>query len=251
MYDLVKHASDLPSECQKLVGSVSSLISTNDQMFEGNFSHYFLCGASALNSILCSLSLANLKPTRILDFGCGAGRVTRWIRAAFPDSKIYGYDLREIDLDFVRHNFDVITEYACINIDELQSKYSYHLIFVGSVFTHLDSKNSIKLFHKLVEWLNPKGILIFSTHGRFVSKNGSIVNKYYGLEELKWKSLKKEYEKSGYGYQDYPSQKGYGISLSSLIWWLNIINANELIKINNFGEALWDSHHDIIAIQKI
>ena len=251
MFDLIKHASDLPSGCQKLADSVSSLISTNDEMFQENFAHYFSCGASALNSILCSLSLANLKPDSILDFGCGAGRVTRWIRAAFPESNIYGYDLREIDLDFVRHNFDVITEYASINIDDMESKQSYDLIFVGSVFTHLDSKNSIKLFNKLIEWLNPKGVLIFSTHGRFVSKNGSVGNKYYGLEELKWKSLKKEYEKSGYGYKDYPGQNGYGISLSSLIWWLNLINANKLIKINNFGEALWDSHHDIIAIQKV
>jgi cyclopropane fatty-acyl-phospholipid synthase-like methyltransferase len=69
----------------------------------GGHEHYFAVGKSALNVIQATLVLAGVNsPKTILDFGCGAGRVTRWLRAAFPDAKISACDTREEDLKFVR-----------------------------------------------------------------------------------------------------------------------------------------------------
>ena len=87
---------------------VDRKISPNDSMFHGNQEHYFACGESALRVISAALSLAGMEtPRSILDFGSGAGRVTRWFKASFPTSEIHACDIREQDIEFLRANFGI------------------------------------------------------------------------------------------------------------------------------------------------
>ncbi len=54
---------------------------SGDAMYAGNDRHYLECGASALQVVLAALQLGrHTTPGSILDFGSGAGRVTRWLR---------------------------------------------------------------------------------------------------------------------------------------------------------------------------
>ena len=77
-------------------------------MFHGNVEHYFSCGESALSVILAAISLAGIEtPKRILDFGAGAGRVSRWLKAEFPGSRIAGCDIREQDVTFLRSSLGI------------------------------------------------------------------------------------------------------------------------------------------------
>jgi hypothetical protein len=55
----------------------------------------------------------------------------------------------------------------------------------------------------------------------------------------------------GYGYSDYPGQRGYGISLSSPAWILDVAKRIEGSRIVLYGEALWDNHHDVVALQAV
>src|SRR5215467_9481939 len=94
----------LPEIVRPYAGALNTEISPNDGMFFGNRHHYFSCGASALSCILNALAIADIETKRkFLDFGCGAGRVTRWLRAAFPDGLIYASDIREQDLEFLQN----------------------------------------------------------------------------------------------------------------------------------------------------
>lgn len=249
-FDPVIYELTLPEKIRPYATSVNTDISANDEMYAGNPHHYFTCGASALNCILVSLGVSGIEKTNImLDFGCGAGRVTRWLRAAFPKATIHACDIREQDVDFVRQNCCVTTWVSGIDVDALKPLGSYDVIWVGSVFTHLPVEVSTKLFDKLMGWLNPKGVLIFSVHGRFVLHNASTGNNTYGLGENRGELLE-SYEKIGFGYVDYPLQRGYGISVSKSSWWIDLIESRDEMRLACLSERAWDNHHDVIAVQK-
>jgi SAM-dependent methyltransferase len=236
---------------QPYTASLNTDIFPDDGMYVGdNRHHYFSCGASALTCILHNLGVSEIeKPQSILDFGCGAGRVTRWLRASFPEAIIHACDIREQDVKFVRQQFRATTWVSGIDIDALEPLSSYDVIWVGSVFTHLSAEVSTKLFDKLRKWLTPKGVLIFSVHGRVVLHRGNTGEfNYYGLGE-QWGKLTDGYEKTGYGYADYPSQDGYGISVSKSTWWINLIEQRTGIRLVSLGERAWDQHHDVLAVQ--
>lgn len=244
VYDL-----NLPEMVKPFIASLNTDISANDAMYAGNRHHYFSCGASALTCVLHSLGMSDIeKPNRILDFGCGAGRVTRWLRAAFPDAIIHACDIREQDLDFVRQSCRAETWVSGIDIDALEPPNSYDVIWVGSVFTHLSAEVSTNLFDKLMKWLTPKGLLIFSVHGRFVLHRANMGDNIYGLGES-WGKLLVAYENTGFGYADYPLQNGYGISVSKSEWWINLIEKRIGMRLAFLSERAWDKHHDVIAVQ--
>jgi len=58
------------------------------------------------------------------------------------------------------------------------------------------------------------------------------------------------YDKAGYGYADYPGREGYGISAIRPGWLFDYVAARSSLRIAYFGEAVWDCHHDLIAVQK-
>ena len=215
--------------------------------------HYFSVGASALNVINSVLALAQVdSPKTILDFGCGAGRVTRWLRAAFPQATISACDLREADLAFVRNKLGASTWVSGTDAGNLQQPFPFplHLIWLGSVVTHLDDTTSEALVRKLVEWLKPRGLLIASLHGRTACTFGNSGKIPYIRDDL-WQKIVIDYHANGYGYSDYPGQKRYGISLTSPEWVMRLAKRIEGSRLVQFGEALWDGHHDIVALQRL
>jgi len=239
----------LPESLKPYTASLNTDIHPEDEMYAGNRQHYFSCGASALNCILHAIGLAQVQtPETILDFGSGAGRVTRWIRVAFQRSIIHACDIQESHLNFVKRTFDATTWISGTDVAAMAPRTSYDVIWVGSVFTHLPSRVSIELFHKLTSWLKPNGVLIFSVHGRFVLHRSNSGDNVYGLGE-KSRDLAKNYESIGYGYADYPFQHGYGISVSKSNWWIDLIESRPGFQLTCVSERAWDHHHDVIAVQ--
>ena len=215
--------------------------------------HYFSVGASALNVINSVLALAQVdSPKTILDFGCGAGRVTRWLSAAFPQATISACDLREDDLAFVRNKLGANTWVSGTDVGNLQQPFTFQLdlIWLGSVVTHLDDATSEALIRKLVEWLKPRGLLIASLHGRTACTFGNSGKIPYIRHDL-WQRIVIDYHTDGYGYSDYPGQKGYGNSLTSPEWVMRLAKRLDGTRLVQFGEALWDGHHDIVALQRL
>ena len=93
----------------KVEQHVDRTLSPSDKMYQGNAIHYFNVGSSALENILAAVGIAKIQPASVLDFGCGAGRVTRWIAAAFPQATIEGCDIRAVDIKFVADTFNART----------------------------------------------------------------------------------------------------------------------------------------------
>jgi trans-aconitate methyltransferase len=136
---------------QQLITAVAKTVSPHDGMFQGNMEHYLSCGESAAGVLLAAVDLAAHKvPERILDFGSGAGRVTRWLMALFPAATIHACDVRQQDVDFLNDTlgikaWSVPTDLAALELPKLY----YDLIWVGSVITHLPEPQTQKLIEKL------------------------------------------------------------------------------------------------------
>jgi SAM-dependent methyltransferase len=239
----------LPPAAAPFLGSVSLDLATDDGMFHGNHAHYLSCGASALNVILGALMLAQVEPPRrVLDFGAGAGRVSRWLRAAFPTADIHTCDLREQDMRFNADAFRARTWTSGTDIDGLEAPATYDLIWLGSVATHLSPAKTEKLLDKMLSWSNPSGMVVMSLHGRYAYKRQSELGFDY-IDAAAWELITQEYETTGYGYADYEGLSGYGISLSKPSWIAALVEGRPGIRLVMLAEKVWDDHHDVLAVQ--
>lgn len=230
------------------VDRVDRTLSPSDKMYAGNAVHYFSVGSSALENILAAVGIAKMQPASILDFGCGAGRVTRWIAAAFPQATIEGCDICAVDIKFVADTFNARTWQSGNDVAKLDPPSFYDLIWVGSVFTHLSKEASTNLFDKLVSWLNPNGVLIFTSHGRHAASRGPNVG-YYGIP-AQWTKVIKASNRTGFGYADYHGMPGYGVSLAQLYWWASLVTSRQNLRLISMTEQSWDDHQDVIAVQR-
>lgn len=241
--------SQISGRAAKIYDSVSLNLCPGDGMFHGNSAHYLTCGASALNVISAAVALAEIEPRTFLDFGSGAGRVTRWLRAAYPQAEIDATDIRAQDLDFCAQEFGAKTWLCGIDIDQVAAPSLYDVIWVGSVVTHLPMVVSERLVRKLFSWLRPDGILVASTHGRFVHFRSPEFD-YYGIGDG-WAEVERQYlaDPIGYGYADYPGQKDYGISLIRLAWLSHLMERLQNARLILLSERAWDNHHDVLSLQ--
>ena len=239
----------LPPAVRPYAGALDLTLSADDGMYTGDDPHYYECGASALNVILAAQALAQVTaPKAILDFGAGAGRVTRWLRAAFPAATINACDLRPQDLDFCRSRFHATTWISGVDIEALRAPGTYDLIWVGSVLTHLSAEKSRKLIDKLLSWTNPGGILVMSTIGRVARARRDNGGSDY-IDPHVWEEIKNEYAAIGFGYADYLGQSGYGLSLTKLSWTAALVESLPTARLILLSEGVWDTLHDIVAIQ--
>lgn len=229
---------------------VSRQISPGDAMFEGNLEHYFWVGESALNNVLSALDAAGTSPKKILDFGAGAGRVTRWLVAAFPEAEIHARDVRDEDMNFVRQTFGAKAETVNPDLNALKFADRYDLIWVGSVITHLSAPETKRLVKKLFSRLEPKGVLVASFHGRHAVDLRGTSHIVY-IENEAWQKVKKGYFATGYGYADYRGETGYGISATSRSWIVALIKSLRSCRLLHLTEGGWADHHDVFAIQRI
>jgi SAM-dependent methyltransferase len=231
-----------------LATAVNRTLSPDDVMYCGNAEHYFSCGESALRVLLAAMSLANItRPSSILDFGAGAGRVTRWIKAAFPDSRIHGCDIRGQDMEFLRSSLGVETSTVGTNIDLLTVPGRYDVIWAGSVITHLPAARSRDLLAKLLTFCNPGGLLAASFHGRYAIERQESGALY--IHDEAWQQIKSDYVNDGYGYADYEGQPEYGISVCNPLWIIRLVQSMGSARLVLLGERVWDDHHDVVVIQ--
>lgn len=240
---------ELPPATRPFAGAVDLTLSPSDGMYTGDDAHYYECGASALNVILAAQTLAQVEaPGAILDFGAGAGRVTRWLRAAFPAATINACDLRPQDLDFCRSRFEAETWVSGVDVDALQAPGTYDLIWVGSVLTHLSAENTRRLIDKLLSWTNPDGILVMSTIGRVARARRDNGGSDY-INPHVWEEIKNQYAALGFGYADYLGQSGYGLSLTRLSWTADLVENFPRARLILLSEGVWDTLHDVVAMQ--
>ena len=102
---------------------------------------------------------------RILDFGCGSGRMLRWF-ASEPNVHLTACDIHRPSIEWMQANFaSAVRLYASDPAPPLpESDETFDLVYCSSVFSHLTDWAPWLL--ELRRVLKPGGILVASLHGR-------------------------------------------------------------------------------------
>jgi ubiquinone/menaquinone biosynthesis C-methylase UbiE len=102
---------------------------------------------------------------KILDFGCGSGRLIRWLCGVAEDSEIWGVDIRGGHILWCKQNLQPPFHFAVTTIvPHLPFEDNYFdLVYAGSVFTHIDDLVDSWLL-ELKRILKPNGRLYITIH---------------------------------------------------------------------------------------
>ena len=96
--------------------------------------------------------------TRVLDWGCGCGRLLTHLIPAFPDKDFSGCDLVPEAIDWCRTQFpEGSFEYAKTHPPLPFDNHSFDLVIASSVFTHLDRNLQQLWLDELARVLEPAG----------------------------------------------------------------------------------------------
>ncbi len=233
---------------RQLLNNVSSRIYPGDGMYNGDGAHYFKVGLSAIECIDEALAAAGLEDVRtILDFPCGSGRVMRFLRQRFPEARITACELTKGPVQFCVRTFGAEPAYSSLNLDEVSLGQQFDLIWCGSLATHLNEHGIASLFRLFRRHLAPGGIMIFTTHGDFVSRRMPTRDFDYGLAAEQIDRIGVDYPQTGYGFEDYPGERDYGVSLTSPEWIrARVLDVGGLREVF-FKERGWDNHQDVFG----
>ena len=103
---------------------------------------------------------------RMLDFGCGYGRVLRAIVQHIEPRRVDVFDVDSQGVEFCADEFGVTGLHFTRPWDWSSVPFSaYDLIWAGSVFTHLGEAFTREMLDLLRSLLRPGGVLVFSSHG--------------------------------------------------------------------------------------
>lgn len=233
---------------RELLKNVSGKIYFNDGMYHGDGAHYFKVGLSAIHCIDEALAQADLNEVlTILDLPCGSGRVMRFLRHRFPNAQITACELEAGPVQFCVRTFGAEPAFSSLNLDEVSLEKQFDLIWCGSLITHLNERGIVALLRLFHRHLAASGIMIFTTNGDFVARTIPTRDFDYGLEQEQIGRIGIEYPQTGYGFEDYPGEKDYGVSLTSPEWIRARVRDVGGLREVFFKERGWDDHQDVFG----
>ncbi len=219
---------------------------------------YLRAGSSAVVAIEKGLTACGRRFDDVrsaLDFGCGHGRVLRQLGQKIPARRITACDTDTTAVRFCGAEFGVR---AIVSRPEIESVPlgSYDLIWVGSVFTHLDRSGVDALLRKLGGALRPGGALVFSSQGEFSAANLSHL--YGGTYRDEGEQIYREYHEDGIGFRPYDAcVSGTPGGVYGMTWLARDYLEKRVAAL--FGGALmlrhfepqgWDGHHDVFTFRR-
>jgi SAM-dependent methyltransferase len=115
---------------------------------------------------------------RWLDFGCGYGRVVRFLVGRVPPERVFVSDVVAEGVDFCAREFDVHPLYSRAELDRVNLG-SFDFIYAISVITHVNERNSTEFLRVVGESLTEGGIALFTTHGQWSIANVGLYGPEY------------------------------------------------------------------------
>ncbi|HMJ36297.1 MAG TPA: class I SAM-dependent methyltransferase [Baekduia sp.] len=149
---------------------------------------------------------------RVLDFGCGSGRILRWFAPHIDDGMtLVGCDVHEPTIAWTRDAYPGVEIYASAAMPPLpEPDGSFDLIYCGSVFSHLTDWAPWLL--EMRRLLKPGGLLVASIHGLGLWSQGTAGARGEPWDDAATGLLIEHY---GAGFED-----SWGPAVYASEWWL-------------------------------
>ena len=119
-----------------------------------------------LERALASVGGSLIDHERILEFGCGCGRIMRWMEYLGGTHTLVGTDIDERAIDWAAGNLPFA--HFDVNKGLPPTRYrdnEFDLVINHSVFTHLDAEYQDQWLAELQRITSPDGLLVLSIHG--------------------------------------------------------------------------------------
>ena len=233
-----------------LTQGINLEIAAGDQFWSPLQAEYYSqVGRSALYQILGCLSVSHLHEVNtILDLPSGHGRVARHLRAAFPSAQLTFCDIERDAVDFCARAFSGTGVYAEAELSAVRLPNKYDIIWVGSLFTHVDLDRTARWLKFLCSHLTPDGILLATFHGLWTK---TVQERYSQMIDVQsWHNIIEQFEQSGYGFASYPASIDYGISLCEPSTIVKIASRIDGIRIVSLTERGWADNQDVMGLAR-
>jgi SAM-dependent methyltransferase len=187
---------------------------------------------------------------RWLDFGCGYGRVIRFLIDRVPPERIFASDVNKEGVDFCRTEFGINPVYSRSNLSLVRVG-SFDFIYAISVITHLNERNSRSFLALMGESLTPGGIAMFTTHGQWSIANAGLYGGEY--EELRFE-IAGSVRGRGFAFLPYPFvSDDYGIAWHSREYIETTMRElhEDRMKLLKFEPRGLDGHQDVFVFQRV
>jgi SAM-dependent methyltransferase len=188
---------------------------------------------------------------RWLDFGCGYGRVLRFLVQRVDPDRVYATDVIEEGVEFCASEFGVHPLHSTATLAELDLG-RYDFLYAISVLTHLDEANESEMMKVVHRTLEPGGIAMFTTHGQWSLDNLDFYGEIY---EDMHDELAQRVREHGFAYVPYHHYSGddYGMTWHSAEYVQSRMaelhgDSMELLFFEPHG---LDHHQDVFAYRRV
>jgi SAM-dependent methyltransferase len=224
---------------------VSTELHPNDVMYRTGAAHYYVTGEMAIETILRGLTFSGATQVRrVLDLACGHGRIARHLAIAFPDAEMFYCDINPEYADFCAKHFNGVAIHSQPDLTKVELPKGLDLIWVGSLFTHIDRQKTQVWLQFLSDHLRGYGNLVATFHGFFSEKVTD-----FG-DRVDREKLSREFFATGYGYSRSLDWEDYGVSLSKPSAILDMADAIPNTKVIAYTERGWANNHDVLTLTK-
>jgi SAM-dependent methyltransferase len=187
---------------------------------------------------------------RWLDFGCGYGRVIRFLVERVPPERVWASDVLREGVEFCASEFGVHPLPSQPNLEAVELE-PFDVVYAISVLSHLNERNSRSLLRVLGEALRPGGIVVFTTHGRRSLENPGL---YGGEFEDRREEITRGVAEQGLAFIPYAFTGGedYGMAWHARQWIEATVAElhGDALRLIRFVPHGLDDHQDVFAFQR-
>jgi SAM-dependent methyltransferase len=187
---------------------------------------------------------------RWLDVGCGYGRVVRFLVERVSRERVFACDVVTEGVDFCASEFGVHPLHSQPDLENVVLG-RFDFVYAISVVTHLNRRNSQAFLRLIADSLNPAGIALFTTHGRWSLEHPE----WYGDEfRAKHAEIAATVEADGMCFLPYRHLKSdeYGMAWHSSEYIereIEHLHGKDL-RLLQFEPQGLDEHQDVFAFQR-
>lgn len=225
-----------------------------DGMWKTGQDWYFRVGEQAFTLILNALTLSPKTGVKtILDLPSGCGRVARHLRAGFPDAEITASDLLTYGVDFCAEVLGCRPLYSNPELTAVDFGKSFDVIWVGSLFTHMDFEIFRRWSRHLLSFLNDDGILVMTLNAEWTLE----MHKSHGriIDNDSFAHLERAYLETGKAFQPYTHIKTAAevpFGVSAFRPDVTIAEALTMpdVRVISYTERGWGDNQDVLVLCK-